>query len=222
MTIETLSIDIAKTVFQLHEVNRNGRVILKRRVMRDRLLPVIAPDRAVHDRYRSLHRRVLLATEVRGDRAPGKDRQPTIREAVRTKSALKTIPVAPAGSGTVSPTMSAARSWTWPSMSRSCRLGNWRLGSPTQRGILSRKPRSIGCSRPKTWSPARPSSSSRQPMSSATRPRPRTNCGRPTSPASRSSAGLVLSVDDPRRLFPLHHRLEAVHDHEGRRCDGAA
>ena len=42
------------------------------------------------------------------------------------KPALKTVPVVPAGSGTVSPTMSAARSWTWPSMSRSCRRGNWR------------------------------------------------------------------------------------------------
>ena len=28
--------------------------------------------------------------------------------------------------------------------------------------------------------------------------------------------GLVLSVDHPRRLLALHHRLEAVHDHAGR------
>ncbi len=42
MSIETLGIDIAKAVFQLHGVNRNGRVILKRRVMRDQLLQVIA------------------------------------------------------------------------------------------------------------------------------------------------------------------------------------
>ena len=42
MSIETLGIDIAKTVFQLHGVNLNGRVILKRRVMRDQLLQVIA------------------------------------------------------------------------------------------------------------------------------------------------------------------------------------
>ncbi len=41
MTIETLGIDIAKTVFQLHGVNRNGRVELKRRVMRDQLMQVI-------------------------------------------------------------------------------------------------------------------------------------------------------------------------------------
>lgn len=33
MTIETLGLDIAKTEFQLHGVNRNGRVGLKRRVM---------------------------------------------------------------------------------------------------------------------------------------------------------------------------------------------
>jgi transposase len=42
MTIETLGVDIAKNVFQLHGVNRNGRVVLKRRVMRDQLLLVLA------------------------------------------------------------------------------------------------------------------------------------------------------------------------------------
>jgi transposase len=38
MNIETLGVDIAKNVFQLHGVDRNGRVVLKRRVMRDQLL----------------------------------------------------------------------------------------------------------------------------------------------------------------------------------------
>lgn len=42
MTIATLDIDIAKTAFQLHGVNRNGRVLLRRRVMRDQLLHVVA------------------------------------------------------------------------------------------------------------------------------------------------------------------------------------
>lgn len=42
MTIETLGVDIAKNVFQLHGVNGNGRVVLKRRVMRDQLLTVMA------------------------------------------------------------------------------------------------------------------------------------------------------------------------------------
>lgn len=42
MTIEILGIDIAKNVFQLHGVNRNGNVVFKRRVMRDQLLEVIA------------------------------------------------------------------------------------------------------------------------------------------------------------------------------------
>jgi transposase len=42
MTIETLGIDVAKNVFQLHGVNRNGRAVLKRRVMRDQLLDVVA------------------------------------------------------------------------------------------------------------------------------------------------------------------------------------
>ena len=42
MAIETLGIDIAKNVFQLHGVNCTGRVLLKRRVMRDQLLAVVA------------------------------------------------------------------------------------------------------------------------------------------------------------------------------------
>jgi transposase len=42
MTIDILGIDIAKNVFQLHGLNRNGSVVLKRRVMRDQLLEVIA------------------------------------------------------------------------------------------------------------------------------------------------------------------------------------
>ena len=42
MTIETLGIDIAKNVFQLHGVNRGGRLLLTRRVKRHQLLPVIA------------------------------------------------------------------------------------------------------------------------------------------------------------------------------------
>jgi transposase len=42
MNIQTLGIDIAKNVFQLHGVNRSGHVILKRRVMRDQLLAVLA------------------------------------------------------------------------------------------------------------------------------------------------------------------------------------
>lgn len=42
MTIHMLGIDIAKNVFQLHGVNQAGAVVLRRRVMRDNLLQVIA------------------------------------------------------------------------------------------------------------------------------------------------------------------------------------
>ena len=42
MTIGTLGIDIAKNVFQLHGVNRAGKPVLQRRVMRDQLLAVVA------------------------------------------------------------------------------------------------------------------------------------------------------------------------------------
>jgi transposase len=42
MTIHTLGIDIAKNVFQLHGVSQTGAVVLKRRVMRDSLMQVVA------------------------------------------------------------------------------------------------------------------------------------------------------------------------------------
>jgi hypothetical protein len=42
MTIETLDIDIAKNVFQLHGVNQSGKVVLTRPVMRDQLLEILA------------------------------------------------------------------------------------------------------------------------------------------------------------------------------------
>ena len=42
MSIEILGIDIAKNVFQLHGVNRSGRIVLRRRVMRDQLISVVA------------------------------------------------------------------------------------------------------------------------------------------------------------------------------------
>ena len=42
MTIEILGVDIAKNVFQLHGVKSKCRVVLKRRVMRDQLLEVLA------------------------------------------------------------------------------------------------------------------------------------------------------------------------------------
>ena len=42
MTINILGIDIAKNVFQLHGVNRAGKPVFKRRVMRDQLIDVVA------------------------------------------------------------------------------------------------------------------------------------------------------------------------------------
>jgi transposase len=40
--VTVLGIDLAKNVFQLHGVNQGGRCILKRRVMRDQLMQVVA------------------------------------------------------------------------------------------------------------------------------------------------------------------------------------
>ena len=42
MAIDVLGIDLAKTVFQLHGVDRKGAAVFKRRVMRDQLLSVVA------------------------------------------------------------------------------------------------------------------------------------------------------------------------------------
>ncbi len=39
--IDTLGVDIAKNIFQLHGADRRGRTVLKRRVMRDQLLAVV-------------------------------------------------------------------------------------------------------------------------------------------------------------------------------------
>jgi hypothetical protein len=72
-------------------------------------------------------------------------------------------------------------------------------------------------------SPARPTSSSRRPESSRTRPRRPTSSGRPTSPISRSragaGAGTILSLHRARRLLALHRRLEALRDDESAGCD---
>jgi transposase len=41
MKVHVLGIDLAKNVFQLHGVDRKGRVILTRRVHRDQLLTIV-------------------------------------------------------------------------------------------------------------------------------------------------------------------------------------
>ena len=51
-------------------------------------------------------------------------------------------------SGTVFRMMSVSASFDWRWMSPRCRRGNWQCGLPTPRAILSRRHRSIGCSRP--------------------------------------------------------------------------
>ena len=55
----------------------------------------------------------------------------------------------------------------------------------------------------------------RKPLSDAIKAKVLTKTATETPP----NATVVLSVDDPRRLLPLHHRLEALHHHEDRGCD---
>ena len=122
---------------------------------------------------------------------------------------LRIATAARAGCGTGSRMMSGGRSSILPWRRRNCRPGNWPSGLRTPGATLSRMPRFSGFSRPTTRSPA-PTWSSRQPMSSATRPRRRTSCGRPTSPISRSSAcWFYLSLDDYTVAW------KRLHQHDG-------
>jgi len=59
MTIETLSIDIAKNVFELHGVNHSGRVLLKGRVTTSSSRS--GAFRSMHGCPRSLHGSILWA-----------------------------------------------------------------------------------------------------------------------------------------------------------------
>lgn len=38
MDITTVGIDIAKRIFQIHGVNKNGKTVLKKKLMRDQVL----------------------------------------------------------------------------------------------------------------------------------------------------------------------------------------
>ena len=42
MTVSTIGLDLAKSVFQIHGVDREGRVVIRRRVGRHRLIAVFA------------------------------------------------------------------------------------------------------------------------------------------------------------------------------------
>jgi hypothetical protein len=82
MTVETLGIDIAKNVFQLHGVNHHGCVVLKRRVMRDQLLDIVAQVECCTIVVEACTGAFLLGAQVRGARPPGEDHQPAICEAL--------------------------------------------------------------------------------------------------------------------------------------------
>jgi transposase len=81
MTIETLAVDIAKNVFQLHGANRDGRAALKRRVMRDQFHSVVAqidPWTVILEACNG-----ALAVPVRSARPSREDHQPAAQKALR-------------------------------------------------------------------------------------------------------------------------------------------
>ena len=125
----------------------------------------------------------------------------------------------PVGCGTASPSRSGSRFWRWRSKRRSCRPGSWRCASPT--GEVFRV-RGFGLSpaqgaRPDYQPGLRPGESGRRVHGA--------DDGAEPALADRlhlpqgDGLGLVLPLDDPRRLFPLHRRLEALHHHARRGRD---
>lgn len=42
MEVTTVGIDLAKRIFHLHGVDKEGRTVLKKRLMRDEMLPFMA------------------------------------------------------------------------------------------------------------------------------------------------------------------------------------
>ena len=52
-TVTTIGLDIAKSVFQVHSVDREGNVIIRRRLKR-RYIGILSEAAAVLNRYRSL------------------------------------------------------------------------------------------------------------------------------------------------------------------------
>ena len=118
------------------------------------------------------------------------------------------------GCGTVSPMTSARGSSPWPSTSRSSRHGSWPCASPMPSATSCRKPRFIACWRP-DHQPGLHHDEGRG------RVQEQDDCAEPAL-ADRLHLpegdwlGLVLSVNDPRRLLALHHRLEALHHDESR------
>lgn len=60
MHITTLGIDLAKSVFQLHGVDDDGRVVFRKKVRRGALLDVISGLPPLPDRHGSLCNQSLL------------------------------------------------------------------------------------------------------------------------------------------------------------------
>ena len=69
--VVVVGLDIAKSVFQVHGVDRDGEVVVRRRLRRSRVLPLFANGRALSDRHRGVCHRALLGT--RAGRALGHD-----------------------------------------------------------------------------------------------------------------------------------------------------
>ena len=63
MKITTIGIDLAKNVLQVHGVDERGKVLVKKQLKREQVLPFFANLHALPDRHGSLWQRALLGAE---------------------------------------------------------------------------------------------------------------------------------------------------------------
>jgi transposase len=83
MDIRTLGIDLAKNVFQVHDVDGKGRTVVQRQFRRRQLLPFIAqlqPCLVAMEACGSAH---YWAREIAPARSPGQADESAVRAAVR-------------------------------------------------------------------------------------------------------------------------------------------
>ena len=64
--VSTIGLDIAKSVFQVHGVDVDGAVVIRKRVSRAKVLEFFASSAAVPGRHRSMPERTSLESRASG------------------------------------------------------------------------------------------------------------------------------------------------------------
>ena len=82
-TITTIGLDIAKSVFQVHGVDAEGQVVIRRQLKRRYVLAFFQKLPAVPGRHRSLRLVASLVARAQGARPHGAADAAGLREALR-------------------------------------------------------------------------------------------------------------------------------------------